>query len=295
MGVAEIYLKYLDHKGIFDDGEVRVMDIGAQNYYQGTREYIQDFVCRHSNASVDAELAAFAAGIESGGGAAEAGGFCNDAFLRDVMVKCGISYTSLDVFERPDNIVADLNTFQVPENLFGGFDVVLNFGTTEHVLNQFNCFEVMHDLCKTGGVMFHQVPVIGMIDHGYFSYSPTFFISIAKMNRYKIEDLWFSGPGEPKGFFASMNLCPDSARLPGLPGSDVEAWDDVRVPDGGINVLFRKERRRPFRAPLELSTAVADAAASIGGPAHAAALAKASSPDLVRELFTRLKHKIGIR
>jgi hypothetical protein len=50
------------------------------------------------------------------------------------------------------------------------FDLVINAGTTEHVSNQENAFRVIHDLTKRGGMMNHEVPAGGMIDHGFFSY-----------------------------------------------------------------------------------------------------------------------------
>lgn len=293
MGVSEIFLQYLDGKGIFDGPGIRVMDIGAQNYYLGTSDYVQDFVGRHGGADKGDDIAAFAAEMQAGG-IAEDGGFRNDAFLGDLLVRAGIDYTSLDVFERPRNIVADLNHFMVPDDLRQRYDVVLNFGTTEHILNQYNCFKVIHELCKVDGWIFHQVPVLGLIDHGYFTYSPVFFIALAQMNRYRVEEMWFSGPGKETGFFEPMRIEPEGARLPDLPRNDVERWEAVRVPGGVVNVLLRRMKRAQFRAPLELSTAVAEAAEAVSHAKLPASVAEAKSKDLIRELVNRFKTRIGL-
>jgi cyclopropane fatty-acyl-phospholipid synthase-like methyltransferase len=55
----------------------------------------------------------------------------------------------------------DLNHDIVPEDWRSRFDLLINAGTTEHVVNHDNAFRVMHDLVKVGGFMIHEVPVAG--------------------------------------------------------------------------------------------------------------------------------------
>jgi hypothetical protein len=45
-----------------------------------------------------------------------------------------------------------LNHEPTPQKFVGDFDLVVNFGTTEHLLNQYNAFKVIHDATKVGGV-----------------------------------------------------------------------------------------------------------------------------------------------
>ena len=80
----------------------------------------------------------------------------------------------------------DLNRDAVPEEMRGAFDLVINAGTTEHVSNQENAFRVIHHLTKPSGIMYHEIPAGGMIDHGFFSYQPKFFARMAYQNDYKI-------------------------------------------------------------------------------------------------------------
>jgi SAM-dependent methyltransferase len=82
------------------------------------------------------------------------------------------------------DIVIDLNRGEVPLHYRGIFDFAVNCGTTEHIANQGNAFAAIHDLVRAGGLMYHQVPAFGQIDHGFFGYQPKFFHRIAKCNDY---------------------------------------------------------------------------------------------------------------
>lgn len=48
----------------------------------------------------------------------------------------GFDYTAFDIFEAPNTRLMDLNIHFVPPDLQSKFDLVTNYGTTEHVLNQ---------------------------------------------------------------------------------------------------------------------------------------------------------------
>ena len=96
----------------------------------------------------------------------------------------GYRYVSIDV-DGNGSIELDLNFDEVPQAYRGGFDLVTNFGTTEHVANQLNAFEVIHDLARVGGVMVHHLPLQGMMDHGLINYNPKFFWTLARSNGYQ--------------------------------------------------------------------------------------------------------------
>jgi len=96
----------------------------------------------------------------------------------------GYRYASIDV-EGNESIELDLNFDEVPSAYRGCFDLVTNYGTTEHVANQLNAFQVIHDLARVGGVMVHHLPLQGMMDHGLVNYNPKFFWALARSNRYQ--------------------------------------------------------------------------------------------------------------
>lgn len=96
----------------------------------------------------------------------------------------GLDHESIDLHGA--TTLLDLNRDPVPDNLRGGFDLVINAGTTEHLANQENAFRVIHDLTRRGGIMYHEVPAGGLIDHGFFAYQPLFFKMMAHQNDYEI-------------------------------------------------------------------------------------------------------------
>ena len=102
----------------------------------------------------------------------------------------GLERTAIDI--EGEALKLDLNRDQVPNSIRGAFDFVVNTGTTEHVANQANAFEIIHDLTRVGGVMYHEVPAGGMINHGLIAYQPRFFDTLSRFNDY--ETLFLSSP-----------------------------------------------------------------------------------------------------
>ena len=100
-------------------------------------------------------------------------------------------YESIDV-----NAHADSKPFDLNENLFSQysykekFDLVTNFGTTEHIFNQFEVFRNMHNLCKVNGLIIGIVPMQGSLDHGFFNYQPILFEHLALANNYEMNLFW---------------------------------------------------------------------------------------------------------
>ena len=80
----------------------------------------------------------------------------------------------------------DLNVDRVPDDLRGRFDLVLNFGTSEHVMNQYNVFEVIHDLMKPGGLTYSMFLINGFGPHGLLRYSSQFVDALASTNEYEV-------------------------------------------------------------------------------------------------------------
>ena len=141
----------------------------------------------------------------------------------DVTDLTNIEYNSVDVCPGLKTEILDLNFDTIPDHMRGHYDVVFNFGTTEHIFNQWNCFEFMHDALKVGGVVYHQLPASGYLDHGYYCYTPLFFREMAQANHYAVEHL--------------------------------SVTQDNRVPSLNVHVILRKAVDAPFKASLEIATA----------------------------------------
>ena len=99
-------------------------------------------------------------------------------------------YIAIDVNTDKDAIALDLNLdLRKDYNYKEQYDLVTNNGTGEHIFNQYTVFKNVHDLCKEGGVMIHNLPYTGYIDHGFYSFQPNLFIALAYANNYSIQEI----------------------------------------------------------------------------------------------------------
>jgi hypothetical protein len=157
------------------------LDVGAQNLYGGTPDDYRAFVtyCLNS-ASLTKELddACVSLAERSRDGTAQHP-WCAELF--DLV---SWDYESLDLYN--GTIKADLNVFQLEKKHLAYFDFVANFGTTEHVLNQFLVLSNIHYAARPGGFIIHFLPSSGFFYHCLFSYNPKLFLLLAKENSYKI-------------------------------------------------------------------------------------------------------------
>jgi hypothetical protein len=145
----------------------------------------------------------------------------------------GLQSKSIDV--EGGEICIDLNNGQVPYRYRGAFDLAINAGTTEHIANQGNAFAGIHGLVRTGGLMYHQVPATGYIDHGFFGYQPKFFHLLAKSNDYEIVHLALVTHGEFE--------LPEYLRGPGMP---------ERILRSSLTVVMVRKGRREFAMPTDI-------------------------------------------
>lgn len=160
----------------------------------------------------------------------------------------GFTYAAIDFDGHRQSIAIDLNRDQVPDKFCGSFDIAVNTGTTEHVANQDNAFRVIHDLVRIGGIMMHEVPAQGMMNHGLVSYNPKFFWHLCRENGYEVLSMkvtsWTATP-VPENVLASNQTYGHSDRL--INKKIAEA-----VPDFMIRASLRKLDDRPFVTPMDL-------------------------------------------
>jgi hypothetical protein len=86
----------------------------------------------------------FAALVQYLGGAIDVRLHVDGVLCRDIFRAAGVAYQSVDL-NADATLRLDLNYSSVPRSNRGAFDLVTNWGTTEHLLNQMNCFEFIHD------------------------------------------------------------------------------------------------------------------------------------------------------
>lgn len=272
MGITFGLLDRLRSGGMFAGAGVKVLDIGSSNLYQAQFEQVRDFVLHFRPAEPKGELAAFAARIAKGSGYDPVKGGLNESFVGELLERCGIGYLSFDIAEGYRTEVLDLNRERLPKHRSGAFDVVLNIGTTEHVLNQYNSFEVIHDAARVGGYMVHQLPVAGFTDHGYFLYTGRMFFDLAGFNKYEVVDLWYDGPAGNDDLFTSVRAY--QGYFPKLAALNDPS---VAIPNCALTIILRKTRDTPFTACLETSTSVGQIPSKVRLAYAASAVAKAAT------------------
>lgn len=90
---------------------------------------------------------------------------------------------SVDFNGTPRALRLDLNRPLPP---LGLFDLVINHGTAEHVFDVAQVFASMHNACAVGGLMVHESPFTGWLDHGFYCFQPTLFYDLAAANGYDV-------------------------------------------------------------------------------------------------------------
>ena len=159
----------------------------------------------------------------------------------------GFDYASIDIDGTPGSIPLDLNFDKVPDTAAGRFALVTNFGTTEHIANQLQAFKIIHDLAAVDGIMLHNVPMAGMLSHGFIAYNPRFFWSLARANGYRIVFMTLSRSegAEPLPATISTEMAKHDPSLS-------LRFDDYRSTECSVLIALQKIFDAPFVPPLDV-------------------------------------------
>lgn len=102
-----------------------------------------------------------------------------------------VNALDINAYEGAD-IIFDLSSNSMPSKLNERWDIVIDGGTLEHIFNQTVAFDNMNHLVKRNGYIYHNVPAAGWVDHGFYSFSPTYFIDgYNQTPDFEIEDNYF--------------------------------------------------------------------------------------------------------
>jgi hypothetical protein len=253
MGLNLSTLINLQAVGLLGPKKNRLLDIGPQNVFFVTEEKIRAFVSHQGQSVSDDVLASEIKRLVYFSTPREGERM---TFLSEITDLTNIEYASIDICPGLKTDIVDLNFEQLPEKMRGRFDVVLNFGTSEHIFNQWNCFQAMHDAAGAGGTLYCQLPGSGYLDHGYFCYTPLFFRDLAKANRYETAALFFQFAGE--NYLGQLGIDVRSEETMGIAGSN-PADAGRGIPCFNVHAILKKTVEAPFKCALEISTAHAAA------------------------------------
>jgi hypothetical protein len=260
MGMKMFNFVALEQLGVLRTGG-NVLDIGSSNLLLAKADEIADFVKRHNPKPHD-DLEAWAERLSAGGQLGSNGYGLNQTFAGEVLEAAGMGYDAIDIAAGYKTTIVDLNKMRLPERMIGAYDAVLNFGTSEHILNQMNVFAAVHAATKPGGMMVHNVPSVGWVDHGYFVYTSRFFFDLAGYNEYEVVDFWYDGPTFYEGVFDTArqytSYFPALTKRLEMIGKEVRetSQDAMKIPAFDLTIVYRKQKDVAFRGTMETSTSV---------------------------------------
>lgn len=121
------------------------------------------------------------------------------------------------------------------------YDIAINFGTAEHVFNQYQFHKNLHNATDVDGFIFHSMPNQGCYDHGFYNFQPTFFFDIAEHNKYKVWGIYH------------VDL---TAKPPTIANIDRTKYIELAVSNSlpkhsAIFAVFQKMNDEPFVVPQQ--------------------------------------------
>jgi len=267
-------IQSLHEHGLLKTGN-SIVELGAQQVFcAGKENYIREFI-RYFSANNPAIKSADEYNDQ------EINGMAN-GLMGKLMTACGFEYCALDIFDADNTILFDLNIHEPGDELRGKFDLVTNFGTTEHVINQYQSMKTIHDLAKPGGIIYHDIPMSGYHDHGYLSYHPRFFFDLALANTYRVVMQSYC-----------KNDCPTNT-----PEYMTEnGFSDKSDYDCGMEFIFQKTSAATFRMPLETRTSLglSDSVWSVSPYIQAGQAAEPSTMDISAQSGSRGLRQIATK
>lgn len=151
----------------------------------------------------------------------------------------------LDIAALPrDNKNEDLNFLKVDLNFpieqqikLNKYDLVTDFGNNEHPFNVIEAYKSMHKLTKKNGYIF--ISQNYFKGNGYFNFEPSFFESMAAVNKYKILNNFFILYNDRKDLFIPLDI------------KILDIINTSKVESITINYLFQKTNDEEFKFPYQ--------------------------------------------
>jgi hypothetical protein len=108
----------------------------------------------------------------------------------------GMMHTSIDINGEDGALPLDLRNPELFDDFSCRYDVLTNLGVTEHVepiAKQYECFSIIHNVVRPGGIMIHMIPDVEELDisgawngHCNVYYRKEFFDKLAEHCDYTV-------------------------------------------------------------------------------------------------------------
>lgn len=82
----------------------------------------------------------------------------------------------------------DLNAPDTWQQIGRQFDVIVEYGTIEHVFHVPNALWNLVKMCEVGGEILHGAPMNNWPNHGFYQFSPTLYFDFYEANGFEIVD-----------------------------------------------------------------------------------------------------------
>jgi hypothetical protein len=106
---------------------------------------------------------------------------------KKIFITLGVDHVSLDWNGLDGAVLVDLRV-PVDRKLWGKFDVVTDFGCSEHVENQYEVNRNIHRLARAGGLIIRTVPFTGTwLGHCPYRYRVDAFEKLARACTYELQ------------------------------------------------------------------------------------------------------------
>jgi len=115
--------------------------------------------------------------------------------ISDVLQILYGSRVKADIFDfqtyEGSEIVHDFN-FPIANNFYEDYDLVFDFGSSEHIFNFPQAIINLARMCKKNGIVFHSHP-LNMINHGFYNISPTLYHDFYSENCFEVVFMRLTG------------------------------------------------------------------------------------------------------
>lgn len=211
-----------------------ILEIGEANWYYNDAPGLDDEIRNRTNGAKQDEMLARLAAL-----LADKPPYWNFSLVKLLyeVYWAPEQVDSIDFDGTPQAAKLDLNE-KIP--IVPYYDTVINHGTAEHVFNIGQVFRTIHDATAFGGLMIHESPFTGWIEHGFYSLQPGLFFDLAETNDYRMVAMYI------------QDL--DARSLHGI-SSREEIYDlakDGKLPANSMLLtVLRKTTDLAFRVPIQ--------------------------------------------
>lgn len=127
------------------------------------------------------------------------------------------------------DIIFDLSSTVLPQKLVNRYDYIFDGGVLEHIFNFPQALVNTSKMLKAGGKIIHDLPCGNLVDHGFYSFSPTCFIDYYTANHFFIDEIYLLGYQYPH--FDVVNVRSADCRY-----NDSDKWASTFC--SGYNILL---------------------------------------------------------